>query len=404
MRRSGRRGDLRRRRALLGVDASLRAACRARRRTVVRLVRGDGRRPRGVRGPPPVPRRACRRLDGHDGYDGAVREALVAHKEHGRLGLRTAARGGARPTAVAAACARGRCRRGSRALVPVAVVPGPRPRPRRRPRAASWPTCAAGLLRRAGLDARVRRALVPVRRRRRPGRDSGVRHARPTCGAPGAPAAGRGPAGARSSSSTTWSPPGRRWPRRRGRCGPGAAGRSVLPWWPRRGRRAVDLPGMRSTAERESGQLESTRHRARRGPTASVGPWHPPGSVVASLRGSGRRSPWQADASRRRNGPRKATLRRPITVRLRSKSCPDGGPDAVRPGRRGVVALERREPLSRRMWGRRPGRPGGCRTARQHAESLHDSTTARAPAMAAALRWRGTVALPSGLCTSRKRR
>src|ERR1700722_14585262 len=35
-------------------------------------------------------------------------------------------------------------------------------------------------------------------------------------------------------------------------------------------------------------------------------------------------SPWQADASRRRNGPRKATCRRPITVRLRSKSCPAG--------------------------------------------------------------------------------
>ena len=46
----------------------------------------------------------------------------------------------------------------------------------------------------------------------------------------------------------------------------------------------------------------------------------------------------QADASRRRNGPRKATSRRPITVRLRSKSCPAGGPDVLRPGRRGVVA------------------------------------------------------------------
>ena len=68
----------------------------------------------------------------------------------------------------------------------------------------------------------------------------------------------------------------------------------------------------------------------------------------------------QADASRRRNGPRKATPRRPITVRLRSKSCPDGGPDGRRPGRRGEWR-SRCEPLSRRMWGRRPGRPGGCR-------------------------------------------
>lgn len=35
----------------------------------------------------------------------------------------------------------------------------------------------------------------------------------------------------------------------------------------------------------------------------------------------------QADARRRRNGPRKATFRRPITVRLRGKSCPAEGPD-----------------------------------------------------------------------------
>ena len=52
----------------------------------------------------------------------------------------------------------------------------------------------------------------------------------------------------------------------------------------------------------------------------------------------------QADASRRRNGPRKATSRRPITVRLRSKSCPAGGPDGRRPGRRGVVAAPLRDP------------------------------------------------------------
>src|SRR5215469_4381561 len=69
----------------------------------------------------------------------------------------------------------------------------------------------------------------------------------------------------------------------------------------------------------------------------------------------------QADASRRQNGPRKATSRRPITVRLRGKSCLAGGhkasPDHER---RAVVAMEGREPLSRRMWGRRPGRPGEC--------------------------------------------
>src|SRR5277367_1146038 len=68
----------------------------------------------------------------------------------------------------------------------------------------------------------------------------------------------------------------------------------------------------------------------------------------------------QADASRRQNGPRKTTSRRSITVRLSSKSCPAGGYIVPRYGRRAVVATEGREPLSRRMWGRRPGRPGEC--------------------------------------------
>ena len=54
--------------------------------------------------------------------------------------------------------------------------------------------------------------------------------------------------------------------------------------------------------------------------------------------------PWQADASRRRNGPRKATSRRLITVRLRNKSCPAGGPDVPRAGRRAVVAQLPRNP------------------------------------------------------------
>jgi hypothetical protein len=74
-------------------------------------------------------------------------------------------------------------------------------------------------------------------------------------------------------------------------------------------------------------------------------------------------SVWLADASRRRNGPRKATLGRPITVRLRGKSCLPGGSDISRKERRAVVAKSR-EPLSRRMWGRRPGRPDGCRERR----------------------------------------
>ena len=52
----------------------------------------------------------------------------------------------------------------------------------------------------------------------------------------------------------------------------------------------------------------------------------------------------QADASRRRNGPRKATSRRPITVRLRGKPCPTGTPDVSRIGRRGVVAKSAARP------------------------------------------------------------
>src|ERR1700722_7474242 len=51
--------------------------------------------------------------------------------------------------------------------------------------------------------------------------------------------------------------------------------------------------------------------------------------------------PRQADASRRQNGPRKATFRRLITVRLRSKSCPAGGHNEFSDlGRRSVVAME----------------------------------------------------------------
>jgi len=47
----------------------------------------------------------------------------------------------------------------------------------------------------------------------------------------------------------------------------------------------------------------------------------------------------QADASRRQNGPRKATSRRLITVRLRGKSCPSWGHRVSRVGRRAVVAI-----------------------------------------------------------------
>src|SRR5579872_223384 len=67
---------------------------------------------------------------------------------------------------------------------------------------------------------------------------------------------------------------------------------------------------------------------------------------MALARARGCAGPWshlwdrarQADASRRRNGPRKATSRRLITVRLRGKSCPAWVLDVPRKGRRAVVA------------------------------------------------------------------
>src|SRR6202161_1806291 len=68
--------------------------------------------------------------------------------------------------------------------------------------------------------------------------------------------------------------------------------------------------------------------------------------ALARARGcAGRGSPpghhvRQADASRRRNGPRKATYCRLITVRLRSKSCLAGRYRVSRVGRRAVVAKE----------------------------------------------------------------
>src|SRR4051812_27844214 len=65
----------------------------------------------------------------------------------------------------------------------------------------------------------------------------------------------------------------------------------------------------------------------------------------ARVRGcAGSRPARLADASRRRNGPRKATSRRPITVRLRGKTCPVGGSDVLRTGRRVVVARAPRGP------------------------------------------------------------
>lgn len=52
----------------------------------------------------------------------------------------------------------------------------------------------------------------------------------------------------------------------------------------------------------------------------------------------------QAEARRRRNGPRKATFRRPITVRLRGKSCPAEGPDVPHGREKGSSREQERRP------------------------------------------------------------
>ena len=61
-----------------------------------------------------------------------------------------------------------------------------------------------------------------------------------------------------------------------------------------------------------------------------------PGNTVEHLR--------QADARRRPNGPRKATFRRPITVRLRGKACPAEGPDVPHGREKGSSREQGRQP------------------------------------------------------------
>jgi predicted amidophosphoribosyltransferase len=94
-------------------------------------------------------------------YAGPVREALVAFKDHGRWSLRAAL-----GSALAAAVARllVDLPQGAVTLVPVAGSPGS-VRSRDGDHVRELADAAAGLLRGAGLDARVRPALVPVRRR-----------------------------------------------------------------------------------------------------------------------------------------------------------------------------------------------------------------------------------------------
>jgi len=94
-------------------------------------------------------------------YAGPVREALVAFKDHGRWSLR-AALGSALATAVARLLVD--LPQDAVTLVPVAGSPGS-VRSRDGDHVRELAEAAAGVLRRAGLDARARPALVPVRRR-----------------------------------------------------------------------------------------------------------------------------------------------------------------------------------------------------------------------------------------------
>ncbi len=113
-------------------------------------------------------------------YEGPVREALVAFKDHGRWRLRSPL-GRALASAVAAALvAAPGC--DDVALVPVPSSPGSA-RERDGDHVRELAGQAARVLRRAGLTARVVPALVPVRRRRdqvgldRAGRAANLAHA-----------------------------------------------------------------------------------------------------------------------------------------------------------------------------------------------------------------------------------
>jgi predicted amidophosphoribosyltransferase len=97
------------------------------------------------------------------GYDGPVREALVAFKDHGRWRLRTPL-GRALATSVAGALVAS-ASVGVVDLVPVPGSPGSA-RERDGDHVAELATCAARVLRAAGVRVHVVPALVPVRRRR----------------------------------------------------------------------------------------------------------------------------------------------------------------------------------------------------------------------------------------------
>ena len=241
-------------------------------------------------------------------YDGPVREAVVAFKDHGRWSLRTHLGDAlARSVAAALLLAPGPAAGGARAGARLAGVGArARRRPRARARATALPRCSrregVRVSRRPGADLR---APPP-----RPGRPRPRRAGGQPGGLDGAHHRGAAPARAArpSSSSTTWSPP----------APPSAEAARALRGV--RGRTAWPRPSWRPPPDRllRSDARTSPRLRPRVGPVAPVRVRGcvPEGVPVAGApRG-------QADASRRRNGPRKATLRRSITVRFRGKSCP----------------------------------------------------------------------------------
>ncbi len=93
--------------------------------------------------------------------------------------------------------------------------------------------------------------------------------------------------------------------------------------------------------------------------------WHPSGSVVApetKLAGT----PTSRSGKPRPGAGETAHVRRLFVDRSRCalevSPAPRRVPMSLTAGRRAVVANKSGDPLSRRMWGRRPGRPGGWHT------------------------------------------
>ena len=300
-------------------------------------------------------------------YDGTVRALVIGHKEHRLLALREPL---ARPAGRAVAAGRrgaatGPVRAGAGAVPPGRVrarghdptardrraggAPPARAGGSRRPACARCCARAPACVDQAGLDAAARAANLAGSMR---------------CPRPGAAPAGPAPAaGRRWWSATTCSPPARPPARRSGR-----SRRSGCGWLASRPSRRPGggcAAGVRRQDQRFSGLGLSSVAADRLASLYGVrpGPW---------LRRSGAPGPErhgrQADASRRRNGPRKARRsrarprRQPITVRLRGKSCLAARRQTRRPGEKGSSGREAANPSA-----------GGCGVEDQvgRAGSIH---------------------------------